>query len=42
MEKGTEPKPVGKRDKHRGRGKVTLRFTLETRVLRAAAVPAGS
>src|ERR1700679_2114038 len=42
MEKGTEPKPGGKRAKHRGRGKVTPRVTLETKELRAAAVPAGS
>src|SRR6202142_1938950 len=42
MEKATEPKPGGKRAKHRGRGKVTPRVTLETKVLRAAAVPAGS
>jgi len=42
MEKGTDPKPGGKRAKHRGRGKVTPRVTLETKVLRAAAVPAGS
>ena len=42
MEKGTDPKLGGKRAKHRGRGKVTSRVTLETKVLRAAAVPAGS
>jgi hypothetical protein len=42
MEKGTEPKPGGKRTKHRGRGKVTPRVTLETKALRAAAVPPGS
>src|SRR5882724_12786944 len=43
MEKGTEPKPSGKRAKHRGRGKViTPRVTLETKLLRAAAVPPGS
>jgi hypothetical protein len=42
MEKGAEPKPGGKRTKRRGRGKVTPRVTLETKVLRAAAVPAGS
>src|SRR5579859_1890949 len=42
MEKGTDPMPGGKRAKHRGRGKVTPRVTLETKVLRAAAVPAGS
>jgi hypothetical protein len=42
MEKGTEPKPGGKRAKHRGRGKVTPRVTPETKVLRAAAVPPGS
>jgi hypothetical protein len=42
MEKGTEPKPGGKRAKQRGRGKVTPRVTLETKLLRAAAVPPGS
>jgi len=42
MAKGTEPKPGGKRAKHRGRGKVTPRVTLEAKVVRAAAVPAGS
>jgi Transposase IS66 family len=42
MEKATEPKPGGKRDKHRGRGKVRPRVMLESKVLRAAAVPAGS
>ena len=31
MEKGTEPKPGGKRTKHRGRGKVTPRVTIEKR-----------
>jgi hypothetical protein len=41
MENGTEPKSGGKRAKHR-RGKVTPRVTLETKVLRAEAVPAGS
>src|SRR6202142_1137954 len=42
MEKGTDPKPGGRRAKHRGRGKVTPWVTLETKLLRAAAVPAGS
>lgn len=42
MEKGTQPKPGGKRTKRRGRGKVMPRVTLETKVLRAAAVPPGS
>jgi hypothetical protein len=42
MENATGPKPGGKRAKRRGRGKVTPRVTLETKVLRAAAVPAGS
>jgi hypothetical protein len=42
MEKGTAPKPGGKQGKRRGRGKVTPRVTLETKLLRAAAVPAGS
>jgi Transposase IS66 family len=42
MEKGTEPKPGGKRAKRRSRGKVTPRVTPETKVLRAAAVPPGS
>jgi hypothetical protein len=41
MEKGTEPKPGGKRAKRRGRGKVTPRTTPETKVLRVAA-PKGS
>jgi hypothetical protein len=36
MEKGTEPKPGGKRAKHRGRGKVTPRVRPETEVLRVA------
>jgi hypothetical protein len=42
MEKGTEPKPGGKPAKRRGRGKVTPRVTLETKLLRATAVPPGS
>jgi Transposase IS66 family len=41
MEKGTEPKPGGKRAKRRGRGKVTPRVTPETEVIRVA-VPKGS
>jgi Transposase IS66 family len=41
MEKATEPKPGGKRAKHRGRGKVTPRVAPETKVLRAE-VPKGS
>ncbi len=41
MEKGTEPKPGGKRAKRRGRGKVTPRVAPETKVLRVA-VPKGS
>jgi Transposase IS66 family len=41
MEKGTEPKPGGKRAKRRGRGKVTPRVAPETKVLRVAA-PQGS
>jgi hypothetical protein len=41
MENATGPKPGGKRAKRRGRGKVTPRVTLETKVLRVAA-PAGS
>src|SRR5271156_4819452 len=41
MEKGTEPKPGGKRAKRRGRGKVTPRVRPETEVLRGAP-PAGS
>jgi hypothetical protein len=36
MEKGTEPKPGGKRAKRRGRGKVTPRVRPETEVLRVA------
>lgn len=42
MEQASEAKPGGKRAKRRGRGKVTPRVTLETKVLRAAAVPPGS
>src|SRR5271168_2523270 len=42
MEKATGPKPGGKGAKRRRRGKVTPRVSLETKVLRAAAVPAGS
>ena len=41
MEKATEPNPSDKTGKHRGRGKVTPRVTLETKVLEAAH-PAGS
>ena len=41
MENATEPKPGGKRAKRRGRGKVTPRVALETKVLRVA-VPQGS
>ena len=41
MEKGMQPKPGGKRDKQRGRGKVMRRATPGTKVLRAAAVPPG-
>jgi Transposase IS66 family len=41
MENATEPKPVDKRAKRRGRGKVTPRVTPETKVLRVAA-PKGS
>ena len=41
MEKGTEPKRPGKRDKRRGRGKVTPRVPVQTEVLRVA-VPPGS
>ena len=36
MEKGTEPKPGGKRGKRRGRGKVTPRVIPATEVLRVA------
>jgi hypothetical protein len=42
MEKRTEPKPGGKQAERRSRGKVTPRVTLETKLLRAAAVPPGS
>jgi hypothetical protein len=41
MEKATEPKRGGKVGKHRGRGKVTPRVAVETKVLRVA-VPNGS
>jgi hypothetical protein len=41
MEKGSEPKPGGKRGRRRGRGKVTPRVALETEVSRVA-VPPGS
>src|SRR5260370_11568654 len=41
MEKGSEPKPSGKRVKRRFRGKVTPRIVPETEVLRVAH-PAGS
>ncbi|CAH2605844.1 transposase (plasmid) [Rhodovastum atsumiense] len=41
MEKATEPKCAGKRGKHRGRGKVTPRVTVETLVIRVTA-PTGS
>jgi hypothetical protein len=41
MEKATEPKRQGRRGKHRGRGKVTPRVAVETKVIRVA-VPAGS
>ena len=42
MEDATEPKPGGKRVKRRGRGKVTPRVAVETKVLPVAAVPSGS
>jgi len=41
MENGPKPNPGGKRVKRRGRGKVTPRVTLETKVIRVTA-PAGS
>ncbi len=41
MENATEPKPGGKGEQRRGRGKVTPRVALETEVLRAAP-PKGS
>jgi hypothetical protein len=41
MENGTKPKPGGKRTKRRGRGKVTPRVTVETKVIRVTA-PKGS
>src|ERR1039458_9346585 len=41
MEKGTQPKPAGKRPKRRGRGKVTPRIVPAIEVLRVAP-PAGS
>jgi hypothetical protein len=41
MENGTKPKSGGKRAKRRGRGKVTPRVTVETKVIRVTA-PKGS
>jgi hypothetical protein len=41
MENATEPKRPGKRGKRRGRGKVTPRVAIETKVIRVA-VPEGS
>jgi len=41
MEKGTTPKPVGKRASRRGRGKATPPVSVEERILKAE-VPAGS
>ena len=41
MEKGTEPKPSGKRAKRRGRGKAAPRVSVEDRTIEAE-VPAGS
>jgi hypothetical protein len=41
MEKGTTPKPTGKRAGRRGRGKTTPRVSVEDRILKAE-VPAGS
>ena len=41
MENATEPKRQGRRGKHRGRGKVTPRVGVETKVIRVA-VPEGS
>jgi transposase IS66 family protein len=41
MEKGTEPKPSGKRAKRRGRGKAAPRVSVEDRIIEAEA-PAGS
>jgi hypothetical protein len=41
MENATEPKRQGRRGKHRGRGKVTPRVAVETKVIRVA-VPEGS
>ncbi len=41
MEKGTTPKPAGKRARRRGRGKATPRVRVEERILKAE-VPAGS
>jgi hypothetical protein len=41
MENGTKPKPGGKRVKRRGRGKVTPRVSVETKVIRVTA-PKGS
>src|SRR5664280_858921 len=39
MEKGSEPKPAGKRPKRRGRGKVALRIVPAIEVLRVAPPP---
>jgi hypothetical protein len=42
MEQATPAKPLGKRAKRRRRGKLTPRVSVEERVIKAAAVPAGS
>jgi hypothetical protein len=42
MEQATTPKPGGWRGQRRGRGKLVPRVSIEDRVIKAAAVPAGS
>ena len=42
MEQATTAKPGGRHGKRRGRGKLVPRVSIEERVIKAAAVPAGS
>src|SRR5487761_1255660 len=42
MEEATTAKPGGRRSERRGRGKLMPRARIEDRILKAAAVPAGS